>query len=149
MTLFNPANKSYWLARLCEDNFERLAMLIPDMEFIPERAMAFAEGKPSLLLKVIDRSPYTVTLELSHSFDWGFDELLEPEVRIRVYLDARSAEVLSDHARPFVLQVFGTDRNAARILDYKWSLNYFLANWLEHCARCKYRFEFTETMEAV
>jgi uncharacterized protein len=149
MSLFDPANKSYWLSRLCEANYVRLAELIPDLDYVPQRAMAFAEGKPSLLLTVLERSPYTVTLELSHSFDWTFHELLEPAVRVRVYRDARSAEVLSHHARPYVMEVLGADRNGTRILDYKWSLNYFLANWLDHCARCKYRFEHSASAEGV
>jgi len=140
MSALNPVDKSFWLARLCEANFGKLLALIPDLAYIPETATARVDGKPSLHLKLIERSPYTLTLELSHCFMWEFQALLEPAVKIRIYLDARAAEVLSDHARPFVLDALKHDCSARSVLDYKWSLNYFLSRWLDHCLQANYRF---------
>lgn len=140
MSRFEPAEKSYWLAKLCEANYERLILLIPNLPALPETAVARADGKPSLHLELLEHAPYTVTLELSHCFSRGFESLLEPAVRIRVYLDARAVEVLSDHVRPLVHQALKPDNGARAVLDYKWSLNYFLSQWLDHCLACNYRF---------
>ncbi len=138
---FEPQEKSYWLAKLCEANYERLLRLIPTLRGVAESSVAFADGKPSLHLELLEHSPYTATLELSHCFCKGFDDLLEPAVKIRVYFDARAAEVLSDHARPVVREFLRNERKPREIMDYKWALNYFLSRWLDHCLACNYRFQ--------
>ncbi|MDD5033642.1 MAG: DUF1249 domain-containing protein [Methylococcaceae bacterium] len=145
MSLLEPTEKSYWLAKLCEENYQRLVRLIPELADPPESAVARADGKPSLHLKLLEHNPYTVTLELTHCFSRELQSLLEPAVKIRVYLDARAAEVLSDHERPRVHEAFSHAGNAREVMDYKWSLNYFLTQWLEHCLACDYRFALTHT----
>jgi uncharacterized protein YqiB (DUF1249 family) len=136
MSRFSPRNKSYWLAKLCEANYDRLIQLVPDLEHLQESVRASVHGKPALYLRLLDRSPYTLTVELTHAFGWT----IEPAVRIRVYLDARAVEVLSDHCRPEVREVFRKQMRPQDVLDYKWSLNYFLSRWLDHCLQSDYRF---------
>jgi len=137
MSIFQPAEKSFWLQKVCESNYEKLANLIPDLARIDETAIAQVNGKPSLHLRLLERSPYTLTLELTHDFVRG----LEPAVKIRVSLDAKTAEALSDHCRPVVLDALrGSESSAKSVLDYKWSLNYFLTRWLDHCLQSDYRF---------
>ncbi len=140
MSFLNLQEKSYWLARLCEANYDRLLRLIPTLHGSAESSVAIADGKPSLHMELLEHSPYTVTLELSHCFSKGFGDLLEPAVKIRVYFDACAAEVLSDHARPVVHEVLRSERKAREVMDYKWTLNYFLSRWLDHCLACNYRF---------
>ena len=136
MSRFEPQEKSYWLAQLCEANYERLLRLIPDLGGPPQSAVARADGKPALHLALLERSAHTVTLELGHCFGAAPEPLLEPGLRIRVYLDARAAEVLGERGRP------GPRRGAQarEAMERKWTLNYFLARWLEHCLACDYRF---------
>ena len=81
-----------------------------------------------------------MTIELSHCFIKNLDELLEPAVKIRLYLDAQMAEVLSDHARNSVAQVFKNPGLSREIMNYKWRLNYFLQKWLDHCLKKNYQF---------
>ena len=57
------------------------------------------------------------------------------------YLDAESAEVLADHNRPHIAHALKRTERVEEIMDYKWSLNYFLEKWLNHCLRLGYRFE--------
>lgn len=144
MSTLEPVNKSYWLSRVCEANFARLLRLIPHLESLPAGASARAEGTPGLQLELLERSPYTLLIELTHSFNREFGALLEPAVRIRVYLDAHTVEALSAHERPCVLDAVRHDPSARRVMDYKWSLNYFLAQWLDHCIASDYRFRHTE-----
>lgn len=140
MSIFKPAEKSFWLQKVCESNYEKLANLIPDLARIDDTAVAQVTGKPSLHLRLLERSPYTLTLELTHDFVRG----LEPAVKIRVSLDAKTAEALSDHCRPVVLDALrGSESSARSVLDYKWSLNYFLTRWLDHCLQSDYRFGAT------
>jgi uncharacterized protein YqiB (DUF1249 family) len=66
--------------------------------------------------------------------------LLEPAVKIRVYLDARAAEVLGDRDRPSQAGVRQREAKAREVMEHKWTLNYFLSQWLEHCLACNYCF---------
>ncbi len=140
MSVFYPAEKSFWLQQVCESNFRKLADLVPDLSRIEASATAQAQGKPTLHLRLLERSRYTLTLELTHAFSPNRGETLEPAVRIRVCLDSKTAEALCDYCRPLVLDALKAGASAPKVLDYKWGLNYFLARWLDHCLSSEYRF---------
>jgi uncharacterized protein YqiB (DUF1249 family) len=90
-----------------------------------------------------------MTVELSHCFNKNLDEFMEPAVIIRLYLDAQLAEVLSDHARASVAQVYKNSGLSREIMNYKWRLNYFLQKWLDHCLKKDYRFSKALDYEAL
>lgn len=147
MGSLNPINKSFCLERLCESNFHKLMRLAPDLGEINETAVAQAQGKPSLHLRIIDRAPYTLTVELSHHFADATQILGEPAVRVRVYLDVRSAEVLCYACRPPARQKAAPMLGVKQLMNNKWSLNYFLEKWLSHCLLSGYCFKQEETLE--
>lgn len=140
MSVFTPVEKSLCLHRVCEANYGRLVRLVPDLSRIAHAATARVAGKPALHLRVLERSPFTLVLELTHDFARGQAVHLEPAVRIRVSLDARTVEMLCDSARPLIHDVLQHDALPGAVLDYKWSLNYFLSRWLDHCIAGHYRF---------
>jgi hypothetical protein len=140
MSLLHPINTSFCLEQICESNFQKLLRLIPGLPSIKEAAIGLAAAQTTLYLEVIEETPYTKTVELSHCFNDNANELMAPAVIIRVYLDARLAEVLSDHARARVAKVFPDPRQSTDIMHYKWRLNYFLQKWLDHCLSKHYRF---------
>jgi uncharacterized protein len=140
MGYLNPINKAICLQQICESNFQKLFQLIPGLLAFEAKANGFAENNSELCLEVIERSPYTMTVELSHCFHKNPDELLEPAVKIRIYLDAKVAEVLSDHARAAVSEVYRDPSFSCEIMNYKWRLNYFLQKWLDHCLKKNYEF---------
>jgi len=105
MSAFSPIEKSLWLHKVCEANFARLNQLIPGLELVGDRLTAEVPGKPALHLRLIERSPFTLVLELTHDFTGGYAMPAEPAVRLRVCLDARTVEMLSDTARPGVHDV--------------------------------------------
>jgi uncharacterized protein len=140
MGYLNPINKALCLEQICESNYRKIFQLIPGLLAFEEKAHGFAANNITLNLDVVERTPYTMTVELSHSFGRNLDELLEPAVRIRIYLDAKLAEVLSDHARDSVTQVYRDPSLSLEIMNYKWRLNYFLQKWLDHCLKKNYQF---------
>lgn len=140
MSFVNPVNKSFCLEQICESNYQKLLKLIPDLMAVEKNAVGLAPHHTTLHLEIIERTPYTMTVELSHCFSRNQHELLEPAVRIRLYLDAQLAEVLSDHARAGVTQVFKDPGLSLEIMNYKWRLNYFLQKWLDHCLKKEYSF---------
>jgi len=140
MGFVNPVNKALCLEQICESNYQKLFKLIPDIVTFKETAIGLAAHNTMLHLKVIERTPYTMTVELSHCFNKNLEEFLEPAVKIRIYLDAQLAEVISDHVRASVAQVFKDPGLSREIMNYKWRLNYFLQKWLDHCLKKGYQF---------
>ncbi len=139
MSQFDPAQKSLWLQRVCEDNYRKLEVLVPDLQALADEKKATGlSGLPPLHVSLLERSPYTLLLELTHHFSFEAGSLVEPAVRIRVCFDARTAEVLSDHVRADVMLSPLDQREPGLVLDYKWKLNYFLSRWLEHCIDYQY-----------
>jgi uncharacterized protein YqiB (DUF1249 family) len=139
----NPINKALCLEQICDSNFQKIFLLIPDLLAFEGNAHGFAVNNSSLYLEVIERTPYTMIVELSHSLIKTPDVFLEPAVKIRIYLDAKLAEVISDHARAAVSEVYRDASRSLEIMNYKWRLNYFLQKWLDHCLKKNYRFTNT------
>ena len=137
----NLVNQAFILEQVCETNYRKLFRLIPDLMTYEQGAIGYSRHRPNLRVMVIERAPYTMTLELSHCFDEIHDELFEPAVKIRIYLDAKLAEVIRDHARSHVSSVIKDPGQFKEIMEYKWSLNYFLEKWLDHCLKTNYQFE--------
>ena len=140
MSFVNPVNKSICLEQVCESNYQKLFKLIPDLMVFKETAIGLAPHHTTLHLEIIERTPHTLTVELGHCFNKNRDEFMAPAVKIRVYLDAQLAEVLSDHARAGVAQVFKDPGLSRENMNYKWRLNYFLQKWLDHCLKNNYLF---------
>lgn len=142
MSRFRPRNQSYWLAHVCESNFAKLSQLIPDLLELDRDAVAFSSfGKPPLRLTLIERSRYTLTVDLSYCFDGSPQRTADPELRIRAYLDGKCAEAFpcpSELTRRRSSNLVWAQ--PAAILEEKWSLNYFLGRWLDHCLSSEYRF---------
>ena len=137
---FDPIDKSFCLEQLCTSNYQKLFKLIPGLPNIQGTATGFAPRQSELHVVLIDRSIYTLTLRLSYCFEKNQLAHAEPDVIVRVYLDAQLAEVLSDHTRERVSQVFKPESSIA-IMNYKWRLNYFLQKWLDLCLSKNYQFD--------
>lgn len=143
MSLIHPVNTSLCLEKLCESNFHKLFCLIPNLCSFKQHATGETTNKPSLHLKIIERTKHTLTVELSHTFNENLNSFIEPAVKIRIYLDANLAEVLKDHVRPVVSKVYADPAQSVEIMNYKWRLNYFLQKWLDHCLQTNYEFRST------
>lgn len=141
MSEVNPVNKSFCLEKICESNYQKLLHLIPNLYSVHNTAIGQYPNKPSLHLKILERNAYTLTVQLTHCFLDAPDEFIEPAVKIRLYADAKLAEVLRDHSRTDVFRAFADASQSQKIMDYKWSLNYFLGKWLDYCLRTDYQFE--------
>lgn len=152
MVEVNPVNKASCLEWLCESNYRKLLKLIPNLNLLSlnKTAVGKALKKPDLQLDIIERTSHTLTIQLSHRFNQDPKDLMTPDVKIRVYLDAQLAEVLRDCARSDVSRVFKDPGQTTEILDYKWRLNYFLEKWLDHCLQKNYQFQIkTREQEAL
>jgi uncharacterized protein YqiB (DUF1249 family) len=141
MSQLRPVNTSLCLEKICESNYQKLFRLIPNLKLLGQSAVGHTPNqRPALQLDVLERNPYTLTIELNHCFTQPFSEMMAPAVKIRVYLDAQLAEVIRDNDRPAVDRVYQNPGRTLEIQEYKWRLNYFLQKWLDHCLIAEYQF---------
>ena len=140
MSQLRPINTSLCLEKICESNYQKLFRLIPNLCSLDKIAIGHTQHHPALHLDILERNPYTLTIELSHCFKQQISELIAPAVKVRVYLDAQCAEVIRDNDRPAVDKVYQNPGSTLEIQEYKWRLNYFLQKWLDHCLKTDYQF---------
>lgn len=126
------------LQAACEANYVRLMRLLPQMRSERQaRRVALSQGDHLLgvlNLEVLEACPYTTTLRVrqEHSLPW----LPVPQLDVRVYHDARMAEVVgAENARRLHIR-YPYPNAAMHQPDEKSQLNLFLGEWLSHCLAC-------------
>lgn len=132
------------LMDLYERNYIQIRRLLPDMPPATAVQVSQTPGALDLHLRIVERYPYTSELNLTYQFD---DEagppIIEPDLRIRVYHDARQAEALTAHLRHHA--AFSNDLATSGQLDRarlyrRWRINRFLYKWLSYCLWQGHRF---------
>ena len=131
------------LQSACEVNYARLMQLLPEMRAgQASRRVALSRGEHLLgvlRLEVVEVSPYTTTLQLQQEQHLPWLPL--PRLEVRVYHDARMAEVVvADNARR-LRGLYPYPNEAMHQPDEKTQLNLFLGEWLTHCLACGHEFE--------
>lgn len=123
-----------------EANFERLVWLVPALGSAHGTLLSHGTDGMSLRLVVLEHSKYTATIALTHHLRMQGAIIVDPFMKIRVYHDARVAEVLSyqSHSQ---LQIFHPDATLdVQNLREKCRINRFLSEWLDYCIAHGYRF---------
>ena len=124
---------------LYEGNFIKLIALAPGITRTPasEPGLSRSPRDLDLHLCVDSVTRYTVDLRLTYLFE----ELrggevrglcADPDLHLRVYLDARMVEVISwsiSHRHAVLRQLAAV---TARELDRRWSRNIMLGKWLDY-----------------
>lgn len=115
------------LMDLYEHNYLRIRRIAPDLE-IADEMISVSPGHLDLHLSVTERCKFTTMMRMTYHFDDPDQGIIcQPDMHIRVYHDARIAEVQDR-----------LDRQQRRIisgdtLQQKWKLNRFLYKWLGYC----------------
>ncbi len=132
-----------------ENNYILLRKLVPDLDII-DCAVSSRPLSVDLNLTVLERGPYTTTLALTYHFEDRDDWVAEPDLVIRIYHDARLAEVLSYQRRGYQLDstIPWTPANQGYVLERKWRINRFLQKWLGFCLHQGHSFTLDQTIPA-
>ncbi len=98
------------------------------------------DGDCDLLLSVVERSPYTTTLNLTYLIPDRDATRRFPDMGVRVYHDARLVEaqewaLIHEHTGLRALR-----NTVACELDQRWARNIMLNKWLEYCVERGHRF---------
>lgn len=117
------------LMTMFDANFKRLGWLVPpDGDAFRSRA----QGSPDLFVEVLERHPYTTELRLTHYFVEGDDAVGDPDARLRIYHDARQAEILSCRPGRSFRRLHGPWVPSPAELHRRWTINRFLFKWLDY-----------------
>jgi uncharacterized protein YqiB (DUF1249 family) len=125
----------------CEANYVRLHKLltqhfnkqIADQQGDEYRFM-ISRGEQQWLnqLRILERSPYTTTLQLSQTSVAGESRWLHmPRLTVRMYHDAKLAEVLAWEGHKRLRPRYEYPNQAMYHADEKLQINQFLGEWLK------------------
>jgi uncharacterized protein YqiB (DUF1249 family) len=118
--------------QVCEANYGRLLKLIPDCD-TEDLSYQFEVNNTLLYtIKIVECSRYTSTLEMSQKSHMGF-EFLRPVVLVRLYHDARMAEVISAQNIGSLKPSYQYPNMKMYQKNEKEMVNLFLAEWLQFC----------------
>lgn len=122
-----PRPKSYaGLMELYEINYIRLRLLCGDVRQLSGKHYSSLDQHLSVSLTVLDQAKHTTTLCLTYEFDDDHDT--RPDLVIKIYHDARQAEVASHKCRiGRVHQTWAQELDS--VLLCRWRLNRFLYKW--------------------
>jgi uncharacterized protein len=125
------------LMTLYESNYIRLGWLAADLRGLAGERRSRVASDVELKLTVLERGPYTTTLQLTYAFGGAPEWPDAPDLGVRVYHDARVAEAhaFGTQARPLARAALdGGD------LESRWARNVMLNKWLEYCVDRGHRF---------
>ena len=120
---------------LCDANYLRLCKLMPNLEGNDHWVFIVGGETDSrrVSIQVEERAKYTTTVTVSQSSSGSLERWSAPELRVRLYHDARMAEVIA-WARHHQLKVrYEYPNRFAYQCDEKAQFNLFLGEWLSHC----------------
>ena len=139
------------LMSLYESNYLRLVSLCGNPAGLRGERLSRVRGACDLQLQVLENAAYTTTLSLTHVFDAragvqspGQPLQTYPDVRVRVYCDARLAQAQPWQEDSVHTAVRGSA--AERELQQRWTHNIMLNKWLEYCLDLGHSFTCSHSM---
>ncbi|MBT8422227.1 MAG: DUF1249 domain-containing protein [Gammaproteobacteria bacterium] len=117
---------------LYEANYIKLFQLVPELDSRDGAHVSCVSGDSDLHLQIEKRSKYTCELRLTYLFPEDDGVIADPDLVVRVYFDARMAEVTSwiNAERHELLRYLS--RQLQRELGICWSRNIVFSKWLEY-----------------
>ena len=135
-----PAHDFAGLMALYESNYIRLRNLGPDLDAIPDTVISNAPGVLDLHLRILERCKFTTTLNLTYHFQDDEGMFPAPDMRVRIYHDARVGEVIACGRRRGLRHAEYNRMHNNYTIDEKWRMNRFLQKWLGYCLIQGHRF---------
>ncbi len=119
------------LMALYESNYIKLLNLLGDFDSLADDAVSESGSDFPLHLSTDAVSRYTREFRLTYLL--GDTRLrADPDLRVKIYLDARMAEVCSWAAHHHHGLLANLRRHYGRELDRRWSRNMMLSKWLDY-----------------
>lgn len=120
------------LQATCEHNYLHVLKLLPDVD-TESLTYDFSAGTGlSYRIEIIDSARYTSTIEIAQTSNHGPD-YLKPAMTVRLYHDARMAEVISSQNAGALAPSYSYPNSKMRMRNEKHMVNVFLSEWLVFC----------------
>ena len=117
----------------CDANYLRLMKLFPGLgqEDFSAIGVVLGEHPYRVQVRVVERAPYTTLIELQQLPELPFS--VRPRLAVRLYHDARSAEVVEYHGARHLRPVYDYPNRDMHLPDEKAQVNRFLSEFLSLC----------------
>lgn len=124
------------LMNLCDVNYMLLLKLLGDKEEVGEVRQFFISDFLSYSVAVNEVTRYTTLITMSQNavvMGENLSQLFRPKMIIRLYHDARMAEVISSQDIRYVKPRYDYPNTHMHLPDEKEQINMFLKEWLQLC----------------
>lgn len=121
-----------WLMGLYGENYLRLTRMFQPQALAAGHYESLVEDGLPLAIEVLGQHPYTVELRLSYRLRDPLTGEPDPSAYVRVYRDARQAEVTHCYVGRRWQDVLGLRPSVRVMLGHRLQMNGFLNKWLEY-----------------
>ncbi len=121
------------LQALCAANYAAIIRLLPQLQSEPAVRFAIDSlGSCEVNVRVLERGPYTTLIDIEQ-VGGGASAAAAPQFQVRVYHDARMAEVVACHGHRQFKPRYDYPNARMYQRDEKYQLNRFLGEYLSLC----------------
>ena len=121
-----------WLMGLYGENFQRLTRMFQPQGLSAGTYVSRVPGGLDLLVEVIQQHAYTVELRLSYRMRDAQTGQPDPSAFVRLYRDARQAEVTHCYVGRHWQDVLGLRPSVQAMVSHRLRMNGFLNKWLDY-----------------
>ena len=137
MAIFRPQalpsfSRLSWLMGLYGENYQRMARLFDLPLLQAGRYLSRCTNGLDLVVEVLEVHPYTLELRLSYRMNDPVTGQPDPSAYVRIYRDARQAEVTHCYIGRHWQDVLGLFPSPKVMFGHRLRMNSFLNKWLEY-----------------
>jgi len=125
---FRPRLKR--LQDLQTEIYRQLQLLIPDQVAHYDSFQSQVPGSPLLRMDILERHPYTHFMRITYQFNENEQYKIAPDAHIRMYNDARLAEVTAFNPEQGFKRLASPWYPQHQLFQRNWRLNRALDKWL-------------------
>jgi len=123
-----------WLMGLYAENYQRLSKLFDVPGLRKGTYLSTCPQGLDLVVEVLEVHAYTLELRLSYRMNDPVTGRPDPSAYVRIYRDARQAEVTHCYIGRQWQDVLGMNPEPRVMFGYRLRMNSFLNKWLEYLA---------------
>ncbi|HIQ07368.1 MAG TPA: DUF1249 domain-containing protein [Thiotrichaceae bacterium] len=145
---FTPTPHSFArLMDMYESNYIRLRLLCGNIHNLPDHQISHIKGSVPLSITTTERTAHTTTIILTYLFTDSNITLRRPDLVVRIYHDARQAEVISRHCHISNQRLRPWQQKVDSVLLCRWRLNRFLYKWSRYLYRQGHQFKLIKPQQ--
>lgn len=130
--LIQKPGRFAYLMGLYAENYWRLTRVFDPQQLPSGAYCSHAEDDLDVRLDLVEQHAYTTELKLSYTFHDAATGAPDPSAHVRLYRDARMAEVTHCYVGQRLEDVIGRFADARTVFEHRLRMNSFLSKWLEY-----------------